>query len=90
MITFKLLTLQKHPEETLAVMLTLLLITKEQMDKISSPIYALLGILNNADTGSIRGSDEGGATALGAQAVIPDATGNPIKVSMSRKKTIRL
>ena len=35
------------------------------------------GDFSNADTGSIRGSDEGGATALGAQAVIPDATGNP-------------
>ena len=35
------------------------------------------GDFSNADTGSIRGSDEGGATTLGAQAVIPDATGNP-------------
>ncbi len=35
------------------------------------------GDFTNADTGSIRGSDEGGATALGAQAVIPDSTGNP-------------
>ena len=35
------------------------------------------GDFSNADTGSIRGSDEGGGTALGAQAVIPDATGNP-------------
>ena len=35
------------------------------------------GDFSNADTGSIRGSDEGGATALGAQAVIPDATGSP-------------
>ena len=33
------------------------------------------GLLGNADTGSIRGSDEGGGTALGAQAVIGDATG---------------
>ena len=33
---------------------------------------------SNTDTGSIRGSDEGGATALGAQAVIPDATGTPV------------
>ena len=33
------------------------------------------GVLANADTGSIRGSDEGGGTALGAQAVIGDATG---------------
>lgn len=36
------------------------------------------GILTNADTGSIRGSDEGGATDLGAQAVITDATGAPV------------
>jgi len=35
------------------------------------------GDFSNVDTGSIRGSDEGGATALDAQAVIPDATGNP-------------
>ena len=34
------------------------------------------GDFSNADTGSIRGSDEGGATTLGAQAVIPDATGS--------------
>ena len=33
---------------------------------------------SNTDTGSIRGSDEGGATALGAQAVIPDSTGTPV------------
>ena len=34
------------------------------------------GDFSNADTGSIRGSDEGGATALDAQTVVPDATGS--------------
>mgnify|MGYP001295242014 CR=1 FL=1 len=35
------------------------------------------GLLTNTDTGSIRGSDEGGATALDAQDVISDANGGP-------------
>jgi flagellin len=33
---------------------------------------------SNTDTGSIRGSDEAGATALTAQSTIPDATGTPV------------
>ena len=76
MITFKLLTFRKHPEEILPVMLTLFLITKGEMARISSPTSITAGDFSNADTGSIRGSDEGGATALDAQTVVPDATGS--------------
>ncbi len=45
------------------------------------------GILTNADTGSIRGSDEGGATDLGAQAVISDATGAPVSAYVEEQDT---
>jgi len=45
------------------------------------------GILANADTGSIRGSDEGGATDLGAQAVITDATGAPVSAYVEEQDT---
>ncbi len=45
------------------------------------------GILTNADTGSIRGSDEGGAQDLGAQAVISDASGAPVSAYVEEQDT---
>ena len=45
-------------------------------DKISYLICALFNQFTNTDTGSIRGSDEGGTT-LNAQAVVPDTSGTP-------------
>ena len=76
MITFKLSTFRKHPEEILPSNADFVSNYKGGDGQNFISTLRTAGDFSNTDTGSIRGSDEGGATALDAQTVVPDATGS--------------